>query len=133
MSPPFGTTESPRKVLLIDDSELDRRLVRYRLGVENLELIEAPDRRAEVDAVARRIRGLWREGVRLRDIAVLVRDLELYHELISASFGEHGIEYFVDRRRQVGQLTTKRRAPRCLAPAVRGRPQLRPPTEFLAS
>ena len=29
--------------MLIDDSELDRRLVRYRLGVENLELIEAPD------------------------------------------------------------------------------------------
>ncbi len=45
LSPPFGPTESPRKVLLIDDSELDRRLVRYRLGVENLELFEAPDGR----------------------------------------------------------------------------------------
>src|SRR4051812_25740429 len=56
----------------------------------------------EVDAVARRIRRLWRDGVRLREIAVVVRDLEIYHELIAASFREHGIEYFVDRRRQVG-------------------------------
>lgn len=43
MSQPFGSTDQPRRVLLIDDSELDRRLVRYRLGVENLELLEAPE------------------------------------------------------------------------------------------
>jgi ATP-dependent helicase/nuclease subunit B len=65
-----------------------------------VERIEAPDRRSEVDAVARRIRELLHDGkVRLRDIAVLVRDLEPYHELIDASFREHGIPYFVDRRR----------------------------------
>ncbi|HEV2293269.1 MAG TPA: PD-(D/E)XK nuclease family protein [Tepidisphaeraceae bacterium] len=64
-----------------------------------VELIEAHDRRAEVDAVARRILALLAENVRLRQIAVLVRDLEPYHELIDASFREHAIPYFADRRR----------------------------------
>lgn len=59
----------------------------------------APHRAAEVDAAARAIRALWREGYRLRDIAVIVRDVEPYHALIDASFREHGIAYFVDRRR----------------------------------
>lgn len=68
-------------------------------GEVPVELIEAHDRRAEVDAVARRIRALLAEGVRLRQIAVLVRDLEPYHELIDASFREHAIPYFADRRR----------------------------------
>ncbi len=66
---------------------------------ESIELVEAPDRRTEVDAAARRIRALLRENIRLRDIAVLVRDIDEYEELISASFREHEIPYFVDRRR----------------------------------
>jgi ATP-dependent helicase/nuclease subunit B len=64
-----------------------------------IELIEAPDRQAEVDAVARQIQTLIRDGLRLRDIFVLVRDLEPYHALIDASFREHNIRYFADRRR----------------------------------
>jgi ATP-dependent helicase/nuclease subunit B len=81
-----------------------------------IEMIEATDRRAEVDAVARRIRALWRDGgVRLREIAVLCRDLEPYHELISASFREHEIEYFVDRRRQVGHHPLLQFLRACLA------------------
>jgi ATP-dependent helicase/nuclease subunit B len=64
-----------------------------------VELIEAPDRASEVDATARKIQSLLRDGLRLRDIGVLVRDLEPYHGLIDASFREHGIPYFVDRRR----------------------------------
>ncbi|MDR3632654.1 MAG: diguanylate cyclase [Isosphaeraceae bacterium] len=53
MSQPFGTSDQLRRVLLIDDSELDRRLVRYRLGVENLELIEAPDGRLGLEICRR--------------------------------------------------------------------------------
>ena len=65
-----------------------------------IELVEAPDRRTEVDAAARRIRALLRERkIRLREIAVLVRDIDDYQELINASFREHEIAYFVDRRR----------------------------------
>jgi ATP-dependent helicase/nuclease subunit B len=101
--------------LEVVEKQLQWRHSIERGAPEGLELIEAPDRRAEVDAVARRIRGLWREGVRLREVAVLVRDLEVYHELISASFGEHGIEYFVDRRRQVGHHPLLQFLRACLA------------------
>ena len=69
-------------------------------STDGLELLEAPDRAAEVDAAARRIKRLLQDGLRLRDIAVLVRDLSAYHDLINVSFAEHGIPYFVDRRRQ---------------------------------
>jgi ATP-dependent helicase/nuclease subunit B len=62
-------------------------------------LIEAADRRAEVDAAARTVQDWVRGGMRLRDIALLCRDLEGYQDLIEASFGEHGIAWFIDRRR----------------------------------
>jgi len=65
-----------------------------------LMLVEAPDRHAEVDAAARHIRALLAQGLRMRDITLLVRDLDDYHWLIDASFGEHGIAFFADRRRQ---------------------------------
>jgi len=88
--------------LAVVEKEIHKRLTTSRLNPAEIELIEAPDRRAEVDAVARRIRALWREGVRLREMSVLVRDLDVYHDLIAASFREHEIEFFADRRRQVG-------------------------------
>jgi len=64
-----------------------------------IQLIEAPDRRAEVDAAARWIRRLTGAEMRYRDIAVLMRAQEDYHQLIEASFREHNIPFFVDRRR----------------------------------
>ncbi len=64
-----------------------------------IEGITATDTRAEVDAVARRIRSLIAQGMRYRQIGVLVRDLDAYHEIIHASFAEHGLPYFADRRR----------------------------------
>lgn len=84
---------------LIERDVMKRLPIHRDEPAEAVEMIEAADRAAEVDAVARRIRELWRRGVRLREIIVLVRDLEDYHELISASFREHEIEYFADRRR----------------------------------
>jgi len=66
---------------------------------EGIELVEAPDGAAEVDAAARGIGAMLMQGLRLREIAVLVRDLDRYHDLIDASFQEHGIPCFVDRRR----------------------------------
>lgn len=64
-----------------------------------INLIEATDREAEVDAVARQIQSLLRDGLRLRDIFVLARELEPYHAVIDRSFREHNIPYFADRRR----------------------------------
>ncbi len=70
--------------------------------IGELTLVEAPNQRAEVDAAARHILHLLSRGLRLREIAVVVRQLEDYHDLINASFGEHNIRYFVDRRRSMG-------------------------------
>lgn len=69
---------------------------------EAIELIEAPSRRAEADAVASRVRELLMEGYRLRDIAVLVREPDPYMELLAASFQEHDLPCFLDRRRSAG-------------------------------
>jgi ATP-dependent helicase/nuclease subunit B len=64
-----------------------------------IRMIVAPDRRAEVDAAARWVVDLIASGHRYRDIAVLMRGEEEYRDLIDASFREHGIPFFVDRRR----------------------------------
>jgi len=67
-----------------------------------IELIELPSRRVEVDfAVARICR--WVQDVpqpyRYRDVAIIVRDLELYQDLLTAALRARGIPFFVDRRR----------------------------------
>jgi ATP-dependent helicase/nuclease subunit B len=64
-----------------------------------IQMIAAPDRRAEVDAAARWIRQWVGRGHRYRDVAVLMRSEEDYRDLIDASFREHGIPFFADRRR----------------------------------
>lgn len=64
-----------------------------------LELIQAPHRRAEAEAAADRVRELVGQGLRYRDIAILCRDLDQYHELLGAAFVEHEIPYFADHRR----------------------------------
>jgi ATP-dependent helicase/nuclease subunit B len=81
------------------ESQLFGRAPRGSGDAEGIHLIEAPSRRAEVDAVARHIRGLVKDGLRFRDVAVLGRDLDPYHDLIAASFAEHELPCFIDRRR----------------------------------
>ena len=74
--------------------------VRFETEAHCVRLVRAPDRRTEVEAAAREIARLCREdGFRYKDIAVVVRSLDDYHALISASFGECGIPHFIDRRR----------------------------------
>ena len=65
----------------------------------SLTLVEAPSRRAEVENAARHIRHLLSNGLRKRDIALLVRNLEPYQDLLAAAFREHNIRFFIDRRR----------------------------------
>lgn len=83
-----------------------------------IHLIEAPDRRAEVDAAARWIRLLTTGGMRYRDIAVLMRSHEDYHQLIEASFREHNIPFFVDRRRTASHHPLLRLIRAALAVAI---------------
>ena len=108
----FAFTEaglSVQKPLLLETpqrfkSAALRRIERWTGGSgdespDGIELIEAPDRRAEVEFAARRVRELVAQGWRWRDIAVLARQISQYHDLIDAVFREHGIPYFVDSRR----------------------------------
>jgi len=69
---------------------------------EAVTIVAAANRRAEVDAAAREIIRLARDrGLRWREMAVILRDLEPYHELIAAVFTDHGIPFFIDRKRPV--------------------------------
>lgn len=90
---------------------------------DGISLIETPDRRAEVDAAAREIHRYMQNGFRFREIAVLMRDLNDYHELIDASFREHHIPFFVDRRRSAAHHPLLQFTRTLLQIALRGWPR----------
>ncbi|MBA1336294.1 MAG: ATP-dependent helicase/nuclease AddAB, subunit B [Firmicutes bacterium] len=57
---------------------------------------------SEVENTARDIIRLCRdEGMRYRDIAVVMRNLAGYEKLVSAIFSQYGIPCFIDRKKQV--------------------------------
>lgn len=63
-------------------------------------LVEAANRRAEVEAAGREILRLCRdEGYRFRDIALVTRDLAPYQDCVAAVFADLGIPCFIDSRR----------------------------------
>jgi ATP-dependent helicase/nuclease subunit B len=71
--------------------------------IENqLVIMEAVNRRAEVEGVARDMLRLVREqGVRWRNIAVMVRNMESYSDLLRAVLTDYGIPHFFDQKRAV--------------------------------
>jgi ATP-dependent helicase/nuclease subunit B len=67
-----------------------------------LSLHAAVNRRAEAEAVARDMLSRVREqGSRWRDMAVFVRRMEDYADLLSAVFGDYGIPYYLDGKASV--------------------------------
>lgn len=83
---------------------LDQRLFDYKPkkfdSSEGLKVVEAVNKRAEVEFVAREILNLVKEGYRLREIGILSRD-ESYFSLIKPIFELHAIPYFIDLKRPV--------------------------------
>jgi len=69
-------------------------------------LVELPSRRIEVDYAVSCV-SAWVQGqggeasYRYRDIAIIVRDLELYHDLLAEALRGREIPCFIDRRRPV--------------------------------
>jgi len=62
-----------------------------------LSLHEAANRRAEAEAVARdMLRRVREEGARWRDMAVFVRKLDDYADLLASAFGDYGIPHYLD-------------------------------------
>jgi ATP-dependent helicase/nuclease subunit B len=73
-------------------------------SAEHIQLIEADDRRTEIAAAIAKIRRLVsreKEPLRYRDVAIIVRDLSVYQDLLAAELDAQGLPYFVDRRRSV--------------------------------
>jgi len=69
---------------------------------EAVKLVAAPDQRGEVAAAAAEMIRLCREeGYAWRDMAVIVSDMDVYHDLLRTTLADYGIPCFVDRRREV--------------------------------
>ncbi len=83
---------------------VEERLFRYPyLSLEEGEgvhILEAANRRIEVEAVVSDILRLCREeGYRYGEIGILLRDQEAYGGLLSLVMEDHGIPFFEDRKR----------------------------------
>ncbi|WP_308638843.1 helicase-exonuclease AddAB subunit AddB [Paenibacillus silvisoli] len=79
-----------RKPLSLSERELEQG------GVS---LHASANRRAEVEAVARDItRRVRDEGMRYRDLAVMVRNAPAYNDYIKDVFADYGIPYFLDQK-----------------------------------
>ena len=73
-----------------------------RLRGAPISLVSCPNPEAEAIFAAREIvRTVREDGLRYRDIAVLVRRLEGYHDVLRRAFGRYGIPCFLDRREPV--------------------------------
>ncbi|SET13831.1 DNA helicase/exodeoxyribonuclease V, subunit B [Oceanobacillus limi] len=69
-------------------------------GDAPIQLAEAVHPRAEVEGVAQEILRLVRdENYRFRDMAVLIRQADMYQDLISTIFEDYNIPVFVDEKR----------------------------------
>ncbi len=72
----------------------------YDADAEKLTLFGASSRRAEAESLAEEILSLARDkGVRYREMAVIVSDLDAYAGLIRRACGRRGIPIFLDRTR----------------------------------
>lgn len=76
-----------------------RPAIRFN-GETAIHMGHAANRRAEIEGVARKINQLVRiEGLRYRDIAVLVRNGQDYHDMIETIFQDYQIPFFIDQKR----------------------------------
>ena len=94
--------DDPRRfqadTLKVLEARLFERRTKTFAGVDGLNFVEAVNKRAEVEAVAREILRLVKLGYRLRDVGILVRD-ETYFALIKPIFELHALPFFADRKR----------------------------------
>lgn len=106
--PPARFRHNPALAFL--EKEWERRVKRPYPGdaadgsapLRGVHLTAAANRRSEVEAAARDILRLVRdEGLRWRDIAVSVRNIEAYGDLLAVTFTEYGIPHFFDQKRSV--------------------------------
>ena len=66
-----------------------------------ISLVACQSPEAEVVVAAREIHRFVRTGARFRDCAVLMRNLDSYHQPLARTFRRYGIPFFLDRRESV--------------------------------
>lgn len=81
------------------EKEFDTYPVQTIESSGHVSIIEATDRRAEIHAVARKVRELAIAGKRYKDIAILYRQPEKYDELIETIFPQYDIPVFISRKK----------------------------------
>jgi ATP-dependent helicase/nuclease subunit B len=99
---PFRFSRSP--ALASIEANLFGDRVASASAREDVRIVEASDRRVEAEfAVSQVLAAVQRhdDPLRFRDVAIIVRDLEPYHALLSAALDARGIPYFIDRRQPV--------------------------------
>ena len=74
----------------------------YNSASEQLLIYKAINEYAEVESAARSITALCRDkGYRYRDIAVIVRNLDSYSNLIKVIFNQYKLPFFMDEKRDI--------------------------------
>jgi len=107
VEPPLLLTEQRRfadnaTLIALEQYLRGGSLAKIDAASQALAVVAAANPRLEVEAAAREILRLCRdEGSRYRDICVVVRDLDLYESLFRTAFPDHGVPFFIDRRRTV--------------------------------
>jgi len=75
--------------------------VKWNGVTEGLKIVEAANRRVEVEGMARDILRLCREeGYRWRDIGILLRDTQSYTNVVETILSDYEIPFFSDSKRQ---------------------------------
>lgn len=86
---------------------LEKHLFRYGAGAyekeqERVKLHLAKNPREEAYAVAEQVRRMMREdGYRLRDIGVIVSDMDVYADRLKQAFIKYDIPFFMDHKRSI--------------------------------
>ncbi|MFE8696318.1 helicase-exonuclease AddAB subunit AddB [Cytobacillus sp. FJAT-53684] len=82
------------------EANFDSRPAASFKGESAIHIGQAVNRRAEMEGIARRIIQLVRtKGLRYRDIAILARNGQDYHDIIETIFTDYEIPFFIDQKR----------------------------------
>ncbi|WP_071393856.1 helicase-exonuclease AddAB subunit AddB [Bacillus tuaregi] len=82
------------------EAHFDSRPARTFNKPNSIYIAQAVNRRSEIEGIARNIKRLVSDnGYRYRDIALLMRNGQDYHELIETIFRDYQIPYFMDQKR----------------------------------
>jgi ATP-dependent helicase/nuclease subunit B len=72
--------------------------------ISDIHIARLDDQRSEVEFAVAQVCSLVaadHSAYRYRDIAIIVRDLDPYHDLLAAALNDRGIPFFIDRRQTV--------------------------------